>query len=996
MPVSPAQYNASIGSYQSKVYKNNKRNNCENICNTQGKNAINTDEIHQASFRKFFNGIVNDHTEMNRRSIPPIPPLFVTVISLLNQFQLANMAAQSASADENSIMFWVSDNTSYSHQANKGSGAVLSQVPHTQRETVPFISSHGSRRFKRSGAAVLPPVSAPKNTVMYEIQDKNINRAIFHALTGSDTEVPVILIFPSSQLLDRNKRAREEDMKQLQDAAYQKYIANNCQIRTKTNQGKVVGDSILVAAEILRNPIREAAAKVYRTAMGGHEMPEWMVTFTEVANVGSDIVLGVMTLGVLPVIKYASSKAMAVSGQLINADSTCLKHEFSLEELSRLLFDTEVGLTDRHAFHSFPVSPKPGELKNVRSFVADGVFVHQNVANGKSTVKYMTVDHHGTEYYIREKEPGEYWTFHPFAVKPELVEKRVFFDAAKNKIHFNSEMPPGEGLDYNIAEGKSFINIHGENYEMTWNWNTKQPEIVLPMRNDEVLNVPVYMEPLSKTWHLKTHNGKRVFSEHQERIIRKISEKKDDKFSYISEGNNNPKYYGTGKIYHKEKTGDLSKYKDGDYIEMKGELVRVETKVIPEYGVRYFVYGGKAKNIKELSVEWDGGRWIFERPTSVHVSRKMKKEMTPDMFDRHVDTTRLSAPDDMGLRHDAFGNGYIKVKNNYAVLHRVDNNSFVINGDKKYYVVKFIDNKFVIVRRQNSILTEHDTYLLKNCKASHRVRRSPCVISATESQHLDHLAHAIDLGTPPVSTKVKDIDDGIERLRKIYREDYLQESAAGYEEDLPDLIKYFNENGLYEDFHLSEVFSIYDYGKSGYVRINRELLNPPVSAEIRESANHLELSVRYLSENQANNADIFSEIQDMLPFYRGEVRDFAEIHNLRMGDTYSSRGFMSTSEQQDVAESFIASNLDQLPPDKVNVVYHIQDISKYSGARISDVMPDEEFEFLLLPNTEFKINDIRHDPDNRLFEISLTPTPISQEEFSARLADLVMEKGTGL
>lgn len=138
--------------------------------------------------------------------------------------------------------------------------------------------------------------------------------------------------------------------------------------------------------------------------------------------------------------------------------------------------------------------------------------MHENAATRLNTVNYMTVNHHGTEYLIREKSSGEYWTFHPNAVKPELVEKRVYFDAVNNKIHFNSEMPEGQGLDFNINEGKKFISLHGENHEVTWKWDNNRPEVVLHKKNGETLSVPVYMEPLSKTWHLSINNEHPTFS----------------------------------------------------------------------------------------------------------------------------------------------------------------------------------------------------------------------------------------------------------------------------------------------------------------------------------------------------------------------------------------------------------------------------------------------------------------------------------------------------
>ncbi|RJL46790.1 hypothetical protein [Pectobacterium carotovorum] len=552
---------------------------------------------------------------------------------------------------------------------------------------------------------------------MYEIQDDSVNQALFCALTdrcilnlsGNNSAVPVILFFPRSQSNTREKRASIERSQQLENIAYQKYLADNCHIRTKTNQGVVVGDNILATGEMVRNPIRAAAEKLYRYGMGGHEMPEWLVRFTEGVNMGCDIVLGMMSMGAWPIIKYSSAKALSVSGHAINGDITCLKNEFSAEELARLLFDTEVGITDRYAFHSFPVRPtrpihpNPSELKNVRPFVPDGLFVHENAANNLNTVKYMTINHQGKEYIIREKLPGEYWAFHPHAVKPDLIEKKIYFDAINNKIHFNSDIPDGQGLDYNIIEGKKFIQLNDENHEITWNWSNNNLEVALYKKNGETLNVPVYMEPLSKKWHLSTHNTHPAFRRKQGKIIERIRITKNDNYNYFTEKNNNPKYYGTGVIYRDQIHGDNTNYSQGKYIEMKGELVPVRSRITPEHGVSYEIYNSNFPLKKGWPIEWDGARWLFERPTSVHVSRKLKQYITPDMFDKNVDASTLSFPDHIGLRYSADNKKYIKVKSHYVEIENRDGFYFIRKNNREPVYLQVEKDKFLLENFQHCI-----------------------------------------------------------------------------------------------------------------------------------------------------------------------------------------------------------------------------------------------------------------------------------------------------
>lgn len=553
----------------------------------------------------------------------------------------------------------------------------------------------------------LPTTSTPPTTINYETQNNAVTKSLFHelidihALTmpdASDAE-PIILLYPTPQV---PAEMRQDESQELQNIAYQKYISNNCHIRTKTNNGTVIGNTLLVSAETMRNPIRAAAEKLQNKYLGGHPLPSWLVKFTEGANVAYDVVLGVGTAGKYPIFKYGSAKALAVSGHAANQDTTCLKREFSPEELAQLLFDTDPGITDRHAFHDYPVHPRAREFKNAGKFVPEGTFIHENSANQINTVKYVTINHQGTSYYIKEKNPGEFWTFHHAAVKPELVEKRVYFDAVNDQIHFDSEMPAGQGLDYDIVDGKKFVSIYGENHEITWNWDKKKPEVVLNKKNGETVSIPAYMDPLSKRWHLSIHNDRAVFSDTQQSIINEISIKKNSNHNYIPENNNNPQLYGTGKTYRATQKEDSSQYILGRYVEMGGELLPTKQRVTPEHGVHYEVYDPKNPNGKSWPIEWDGTRWLFESPTSVHISAGLEKQVTPEMLSSNsIDARDISAPDDMGLRYNKQGERFIKVKNKLVKIYQLQShpdliNRFYIKNDKgrNFYIRFKEDGKF--------------------------------------------------------------------------------------------------------------------------------------------------------------------------------------------------------------------------------------------------------------------------------------------------------------
>lgn len=718
MPISALQHRAATGYHQNKLY-NKVKKSATRVQNSNQNRSSPTEEIRD--FTNELTRVINSDDRLERVSQPNTAPqrqIIATALMLLCRLddtsrRLSTTAynPEFGSGTELSPSFYGDT----SHPANNHSivSTYLKPIAYAAYGIVNAIPYYDPLKFPGANAAALPV--ARGNEIVYEALNDCVNKELIHELAGRDvlattTGVPVNPIILSSHPhseAKRHRRANINDIKKSQNTAHQKYLDNNCHIRTKTNQGTVTGNNLLVAGEIVRNPIRAAAEKSYKKMMGGHEMPQGLVNFSEAANLGTDIGLGIMTLGAYPIIKYASAKALSTSGHAVNGDMACLKNEYSPEEMANLLFNTEVGITDRYAFHDFSVPPKPGELKNARPFKPDGVFVHENVANKISTVKYMTVNHHGTEYHIREKSPGEFWTFHPLAVKPDLVEQRVYFDAANKKVHFNRDLPEGHGLDLDISEGKNFIRLDGDYYEVTWNWETKRPEIVLSDIKNESPNVAVYMEPISKTWHLSTHNNHPVFNNKQMELIQQIKVKKEEGFNYIAKENNNKKYYGDGKIYVQQKVNDDSNYPWGRHIELNGELVPVREVITPKHGVHYEVYDLKTPDKQGYPVEWSGNRWIFEQKTSVHVSEDLEKTAVPEMFSHTVDSGLLSAPDHQGLRYDAHENKYIKINGKYLKLEQRKDLPFVRmdNGDKIY--VSYADNKFSIkkIDRYNGAVT---------------------------------------------------------------------------------------------------------------------------------------------------------------------------------------------------------------------------------------------------------------------------------------------------
>ena len=558
-----------------------------------------------------------------------------------------------------------------------------------------YLEQYYTLRFPAADAAVLPSANTTLPKALYDLSGSQIGQDLFRELvnphgvnnasTGSVS--PVIIFTTRTNTPQRKKRAEETALKNRQDTARRNYIASHCHIRTKPNDGQVTGNFLLVSGETVRNTIRVFAEKFYKSRTGGHELPEGLVKFTEASNIVMDLLLGIVTLGAYPIFKYAAAKALKTSGQLLKGDSQCIQNEFTPEELATLLFDIESGITHHQTFKDFPFRPKPAELQKITKFRPDGMFVLEDVANKVSTVKYITLDYQGVEYHTIEIKPDEYWATYPLATHPELMEKRVWFDEIHNKIHFSSDMPDGHGLNYRIIDGKRFIIIHGDDHEFFWNWDKKRPEVTVRKLNGEILNIPVYMEPLSKKWHLSVNNEQATLSQAQDLLIKSLSYAKGAEFRYIPRDTNNAEYYGNGKIYFQELIDDAGHYMWGRYIEINGHLVPLRNQKHQGKGALYEVFDVKKPEAAGYAVEWDSNLWIFERSTSTHVSDKVASFIHEVTQSSAINREQLSAPDSKGLRWDNPGKAYIKIDNRYFKMEgNADRWTMLIPGKKNIAV----------------------------------------------------------------------------------------------------------------------------------------------------------------------------------------------------------------------------------------------------------------------------------------------------------------------
>ncbi|MCW2488004.1 hypothetical protein J5069_19060 [Candidatus Symbiopectobacterium sp. NZEC127] len=259
-------------------------------------------------------------------------------------------------------------------------------------------------------------------------------------------------------------------------------------------------------------------------------------------------------------------------------------------------------------------------------------------------------------------------------------------------------------------------------------------------------------------------------------------------------------------------------------------------------------------------------------------------------------------------------------------------------------------------------------------------------ISIAEGQHLRHLRNFVD-SSYKISGAIDDKEQVILQLKNIYSEEYLNKSIAGPDEDMDELIDSFNKQKLYVKFHFIDLFSIYDYGKDGYVDINKTLLALPPGALRPPHIAQLALTLHHLAMKQANDDEYFS---NAVPLFRGEVRKSEDFEDIEEGDIFSSPIFFSTSDDQDVAESFLGDK-DALEQGEINVLYTIEKITPYSGAHLSDIMDDRENEFLFLPNIKFIITEKEFNEEDSTLNVTMSQLPISKNVFFEQLNTLIKQ-----
>ncbi|MFU9135465.1 hypothetical protein [Erwinia tasmaniensis] len=730
MPVSASQHRVTAGTYQNKLHDNIRGSSTTQAQSLNSDRSGFPDEILRAGSR--IERVVNSHEELIRQSYQTTSPrqgIAAPLLMLLSQVRLdgipiSSTANISAFTSERSVSPPVSRDTAHSDNSGNGFSTMLSPVANALYETGQFIARNDPLKFPVADASPVPLAETESTTVASVVRDskgdsyiitgeqkkKELISSVVQYLVsdgqmtadeGKDVELrllseaagmPMVAARLDNEEVSsgRSKRALAAE----NDPRTAEHIKEHCAFEEEVldAQGENRGKVLIFQAQRAENPFR----MIYDNNPHGRPSPEERGV-ADGLNISADI----LTLGVKYLIGKLIANAKRREYYQNQGDEICAERfkRLFIAEMATSLDVGGLAFTRRGSAGKV----RPSELRHALPEQERAAFFTRNPHTGirKEILLELkqgnsAINDNGRKVYLKPtKRKNEFITYHPDAVKPELLERRVIVD--ENNLSWRyADSFDTSGLNVEISEGKRQIRLHGENYELHQNGEGKY-EIVVNKASGIKEYVPVYMEPLSRTWHLNTHNEHPVFSNKQADIVKDIKVNKEDGFYYISRVNVNQNYYGNGNIYVQEKMGDSGHYPYGSYVEMNGELVPVKEIGTPGHGVRYEVYALKFPEKAGHPIEWDGNRWLFERKTSVHVSKDLKNLISPKMVDEKVDAGKLSAPDHQGLRYDADGNNYLKINGKYVGIREISDGIFKLQlANDNNIILRFKKNKFHI------------------------------------------------------------------------------------------------------------------------------------------------------------------------------------------------------------------------------------------------------------------------------------------------------------
>lgn len=719
MPVSASQHRASIGAQQNMLNKNIKNTIFTN--NSIIHSTI-KDDIHH--FGNRIHRITNYHNELNKSpTLNPVSSrgMAAPLLLLLSQIRLADnpiLESYPTSIINGYSSPLVFNNSHEIEKSNKLTTAISNYLPHEVLKFGASVFQFDPLRFPTADASpLLSTRTDPRkqNEIIIEkksdgciITDEHKKSELISQLVDYFVSEGQLTINDSEDFklwlrfeaagkpmfignLDdkvpnvyRSKRALAREL----DPRTLKHIEKHCAFEEEVlnAEGDNEGKLLIFQAQRAENPFR----MIYDNS-DGNPSPE----ARGVAD-GLNIATNILTLGIKPFISKIIANTKHQQYYQSQGNDICAERFKRLSLAEILTFFSADALPYKTSGLTKKV--KPYELFNTLPTKGRAAFYTKNPLNGirKEILLELkqgngVINDNGNAIYLKPaKNPNEFFTYYPNARNPTQLERRVIVDEDNLSWRYADEYN-SSNLNVKIIEGKNQIQLYGEYYELQQN-GIGEYEIIIKKESGIKEFIPVYMEPLSQTWHLSTHNKHPSFTNKQIETIKKIRVKKEDGFYYVPTGNNNPNYYGNGNIYGQRKIGDTSNYTWGRYIEMNSELIPVRNTEHLGQGVLYEVYDSKNPLNSGYPIEWDGRRWLFERKTSAHVSNELISMITPEMSISKIDARKLSAPDHIGFKHSEEGDKYIKINDNYIKVEYSNGNYFIKKNANNVLYLDFKNN----------------------------------------------------------------------------------------------------------------------------------------------------------------------------------------------------------------------------------------------------------------------------------------------------------------
>ncbi|WP_213990576.1 hypothetical protein [Sodalis sp. dw_96] len=606
---------------------------------------------------------------------------------------------------------------------------------HPVRKLGELVAKYDPLRFPSAGATPASSVALSRNPVYWdknsyafivedEFKKKEIIESLanfliatrqltepqieqFETLMKESTSGFPITITPVMRFegdLSRTKRISEADRNRYID----EHIKEHCAFETEVlnTKGENEGKVLIFQAQRAENPFR----MMYDNT---DEPPSPLIRGV---STGLNFFADIMTLGLKPLIGNIVANSLRKKYYLSKGDDICATRQdhLSIAELATAINVEGLSFArrgnapvakPRELMHSIPIPDRAAySLRNPATGIQQELLI--NVVDKRKTAGAIRDGENIT--YLKPTGQGEFVTYHPRPAKPELAERKVIVNEETLTWRYADDVGAAD-LNVHFSEGKAFVHLQGEKYELRMNRH-RQYEIVVHKSSGATEHLPVYREPLSRKWHLVNYNAHPAFNTRQQNIINEYHTPIDEQFKYVAGQNENEKRYGAGIIYRVEKIDDPSNEILHTSIEMNGMLVPVRERITAKKPLHYEIYHIDNVNKETYPVEFDGARWLFERPTSVHASNTLKNAVTRDML-TDVDASQLSAPGYKGLRWDAQDKSYLKVENKYLEIKKLNGNRYCIKAPfkgKRTYL-RYNNERFSIEttrERLNNIITE--------------------------------------------------------------------------------------------------------------------------------------------------------------------------------------------------------------------------------------------------------------------------------------------------